>query len=56
MCYSEWSRKELEALEKARREAAELTKRAIKPKPAGGVSAPQPTEKQPEGQPEPVAG
>lgn len=56
MCYSQWSRKELEALEKARKEAEQLTKRAMKPKPAGGASAPQPKEKQPEGRPEPVAG
>lgn len=59
MCYSEWSRKyaaELEALEKARKEAEELTKRAMKPKPEGGAAAPRTPEKQPVEQPEPVAG
>lgn len=59
MCYSEWSRKyaaELEALEQARKEAEELTRRAMKPKPVGGAAAPKTPEKQPAEKLEPVAG
>jgi len=56
MCYSEWIRKsaELEALEKARKEAEELTRRAMKPRPAGGAADPRPAESAPAGRPEPV--
>ncbi len=58
MCDTEWSRRyaELKALEKARKEAEELTRRAMKPKPAGGANAPQTPEKQPAEKLEPVAG
>jgi len=58
MCYSEWSErvKELERLEKARKEAEDLARRIMRPKPAGGAAAPRAPEKQPAEKPEPVAG
>ena len=57
MCYSDWARKtaELKALEKAKREAEELTKRARQPQPAGGAAAPRTPEKPAVEKPEPAA-
>ena len=58
MCYSDWSSraKELERLEKAWKEAEDLARRIMKPRPAGGAAAPRSPEKQPAQKPEPVTG
>jgi hypothetical protein len=55
MCYTEWSRKELEALQRARKEAEDLVRRAAKPKPGGQTGAPAPREQAPASEPEPVS-